>query len=374
MEDRMGKSLDKRVIWFDARDLANEELLQLIYSLRFEYLLIQNHQIHNPNLKPPVKMKLIVEVSEFRQLQELPNGVIVLSGNPELLQQAKREEFKTAFYQKIESQENMDLAWQLGAKSDYVVVELTHETNIPLELIIARLQGGDTVLLKLVRSLQEAGITFGVMQVGSDGVVFKSEVSEEILKMDQFIQREEIGNIELKKAKVIGIEHMGMGYRSCIDTTNLMQPHEGMIVGSTSEGGLLISSETHFLPDMELRPFRVNAGAVHSYVWVPGGNTAYLTELKAGSRVLCVNTHGDTREVSVGRVKTELRPLLKIEAEIEGKKINTIVQDDWHIRIFDGDGQVRNATTIKIGDFLLAYTCSSGHHVGIKIAEDLKEQ
>ena len=128
-----------------------------------------------------------------------------------------------------------------------------------------------------------------------------------------------------------------------------------MLIGSTSEGGILVSSETHFLPYMELRPFRVNAGAVHSYVWAPDGMTAYLTELKAGSRLLCVDTEGNTREVSVGRVKTELRPLLKIEVEAEGVNINVIVQDDWHIRILGGNGEPRNASTLKPGDELLAY-------------------
>jgi 3-dehydroquinate synthase II/3-amino-4-hydroxybenzoic acid synthase len=124
---------------------------------------------------------------------------------------------------------------------------------------------------------------------------------------------------------------------------------------------------------MELRPFRVNAGAVHSYVWVPELMTAYITELKSGSRVLCVDINGNTREVSIGRVKTEIRPLLKIEAEYQDIRINTIVQDDWHIRIFGGSGEVRNASTIKIGDELLAYVCFGGRHVGLKIDENIRE-
>ena len=60
-----------------------------------------------------------------------------------------------------------------------------------------------------------------------------------------------------------------MGDRGCIDTTSIMTKDEGMIVGSTSAGGILVCSETHYLPYMELRPFRVNAGGVHSYVLSP---------------------------------------------------------------------------------------------------------
>lgn len=122
---------------------------------------------------------------------------------------------------------------------------------------------------------------------------------------------------------------------------------------------------------MDLRPFRVNAGAV---IWAPNNMTAYLTELKVGSKVLCVDTNGNTRTVTVGRVKTELRPLLKIDVDAAGVKINAIVQDDWHIRIFGDDGKPRNASSIKVGDGLLAYLSSGARHVGIKVDEMLEER
>jgi 3-dehydroquinate synthase II/3-amino-4-hydroxybenzoic acid synthase len=153
-----------------------------------------------------------------------------------------------------------------------------------------------------------------------------------------------------------------------------MKKIEGMIVGCTSNGGLLLSSETHYLPYMELRPFRVNAGAVHSYVWAPGNMTNYITELKAGKRVICVDTDGNTREVVVGRSKIEKRPLLKIEVEAEGVRVNAIVQDDWHIRIFGGNGEPMNASAIKKGDELLAYISPGARHVGIKIDEVIEEK
>ena len=73
--------------------------------------------------------------------------------------------------------------------------------------------------------------------------------------------------------------------------------------------------------------------------------------------------------------KMEIRPLLKIEVESKsGKRINVIVQDDWHIRILGPKGKVHNASAIKIGDELLAYFCEGGRHVGIKIDEFLEEE
>ena len=74
-----------------------------------------------------------------------------------------------------------------------------------------------------------------------------------------------------------------------------------MIVGSTSRGGLLVSSETHYLPYMVTRLFRVNAGAVHSYIFTPNGETQYLSELKSGSVVTIV----DTKEIQGQQVLGE---------------------------------------------------------------------
>jgi len=56
-------------------------------------------------------------------------------------------------------------------------------------------------------------------------------------------------------------------------------------------------------------------------------NTRYLSELKAGDEVLIVNREGKVRKTNVGRTKTEFRPLILIEAEVEGKKIKTVLQN-----------------------------------------------
>ena len=185
-----------------------------------------------------------------------------------LLEEVIEKGYSSAFLQCVDNQADMDNAWKIGTKTDYLIVEFKDVTNIPLELIIARLER-KTVLLKSVNTLQDAEIAFGVMEAGSDGVLLKTEDIKELTEVNKFMCKEEESNLELIKGKVIDVQHIGMGYRACIDTTNILEKNEGMIIGSTSAGGLLVSSETHHLPYMELRPFRVNAGAVHSYVWTP---------------------------------------------------------------------------------------------------------
>lgn len=59
-------------------------------------------------------------------------------------------------------------------------------------------------------------------------------------------------------------------------------------------------------------------GPVHSYVAMPNGKTAYLAELQSGSEVLVVDKHGNTRTVVVGRAKIEARPMILVEASVNG--------------------------------------------------------
>ena len=104
------------------------------------------------------------------------------------------------------------------------------------------------------------------------------------------------------------------------------------------------------------------------------GADPYVTELAAGSKVLCVNTRGECRELAVGRVKMEVRPLLLIQGRAADQTINVIVQDDWHIRIMGADGKPKNATAIRPGDELLAFVDRPGRHVGLKVDETIIEQ
>jgi 3-dehydroquinate synthase II/3-amino-4-hydroxybenzoic acid synthase len=362
-----------RTFWFDGRNLKNEEgTLSLVANLSFENLLIDFEMLNR--IKPQKKMKIIVAVNCKEEIDGVAKDKVILSDKLDLLNYSKTKGFSTAYLTGVSSEEEMNSAWKNGVEHNYLVLEFTDSTNIPLELILARTQNTSTTIIKMVRTLEDAIIAFGVMEKGSDGVLISTESMGEIVNVDKYMKKEKIINMKLVSAKVTDVRHVGMGERACIDTSNLLKQNEGMIIGSTSSGGILVSSETHYLPYMDLRPFRVNAGAIHSYVWGADDMTPYISDLKAGAKLLCVDTEGNAREVIVGRVKIEVRPLLMICAEAEGVAINVIVQDDWHIRIFGSKGEVRNASEIKIGDELLGYICQSGRHVGIKIDENLTEK
>ncbi|MEW6173972.1 MAG: 3-dehydroquinate synthase II [Bacillota bacterium] len=364
----------QKEIWFDGRavSLQRQDIWGFINNSPIRKVVVSLDQRRDGHF--PARTEFIIEIGNEEDLAAVNEGDVVLSDRQELLETARRHGYKTCAFFSIEGSESLDRSWQDAAKYDYAVVDFDLPTNIPLELIIARLEDGKTVLFRRVTNYNEAEVAFGVLERGSDGVLFSGQDIAEIQKLSSYLSREEIHHLDLHPLTVTEVRHAGMGVRACIDATSLMTQEEGMIVGSTSGGGIFVCSETHFLPYMNLRPFRVNAGAIHSYVWMPNDKAEYISDLAAGSKVLCVDVRGAARELTVGRVKIEVRPLLLIKGEAAGAELNVIVQDDWHIRLMGADGKPKNASTIRPGDQLLSYVCEPGRHVGIKVTETIIEK
>lgn len=102
--------------------------------------------------------------------------------------------------------------------------------------------------------------------------------------------------------------------RVCIDLVQSLKPTEGCWIGSSAKIMALVLSEAAQSSFVPSRPFRVNAGPVHSYVVMgDGASTKYLSELSAGDEVLVVDVvSGSERPVAVGRLKIEVRPCVQV--------------------------------------------------------------
>ena len=164
-----------------------------------------------------------------------------------------------------------------------------------------------------------------------------------------------------------------MGDRVCVDTATLMESGEGMLVGSMSNGLFLVHAEVAESPYVASRPFRVNAGAVHAYIRVPGGETKYLSELESGDSVLVVNEDGETREALVGRSKIEKRPMFLVEAEYDGERYRTLLQNAETIRLVTPEGAV-SVTELEEGEEVRLYVEEGGRHFGTKVEESVVEK
>jgi 3-dehydroquinate synthase class II len=392
-----GASKGDRQWWFDARGLNDGSVLDTAYqSACAAVVLDPDQQEHIVTAKPRV-----VFVTKGDDLGGLAPEVWVLSPDEAVVAKARQAGRKAGCFYKVEDLDReFPHCRQLVKRGyDFVVIDMHHPTYIPFELLLAEVPA-QTRLLRFVPihglqgtvdEVNQALNAFGTLEEGVD-VVFQSRNVKDVKQLDADIQERLHGHMNLVEADVIQVEHTGLGHRVCVDTTTLMTPEEGMIIGSTGWGGLFVCSETHYLPHMNLREFRCNAGAVHSYVWGPNNEAIYLSEMRAGSRVLAVDVRGRTRMVTVGRAKIERRPLLLITARVKVEDlpekhiarrlpvdypavhIKTFLQNDWHVRIMGADHKVRNSTLVRVGEKLLAYADEPGRHTGIKVSETIVEK
>ncbi|MDO9350279.1 MAG: 3-dehydroquinate synthase II, partial [Deltaproteobacteria bacterium] len=184
----------------------------------------------------------------------------------------------------------------------------------------------------------------------------------------------EAEKFELLTARVKQVEPLGLGDRVCVDTCSSMILGEGMLVGNSSQALFLIHSESVENPFVNTRPFRVNAGPLHSYIRLADGQTKYLSEIRSGDRVLIVNFEGKSCPAVVGRAKIERRPLVLVEAEESGQNISVILQNAETIRLTQPCGKAISLVDLKEGSEVLVYREALGRHFGVQIDETIVER
>jgi 3-amino-4-hydroxybenzoic acid synthase len=259
-------------------------------------------------------------------------------------------------------------------RDDCTVLRFRDPTNIPMEILLAAADGAPGLIITTVGRVEDAAVQLSVLERGPDGVLLAPSAPGEATRLGDVV-RYRTPDLDLVTLTVTAVAHAGTGERACVDTCTYLRQDEGILVGSRAKGMILCVSETHPLPYMPTRPFRVNAGAIMSYTLADHEHTRYLSELDAGSTVLAVGADGRTRRVTVGRIKIETRPLLSVDAVAEsGERVNLIVQDDWHVRVLGPGAAVLNSTELRPGDQVLGYLPGRERHVGYPIDELCYEQ
>jgi len=253
--------------------------------------------------------------------------------------------------------------------SKKVVVKGGDWTIIPLENLLSRTNN----LFVEIGDLQEGNTALTILEKGVDGVVINNDDPKAVRHILNTLKKES-EKLGLLTARVTHIEPLGLGDRVCVDTCSSMNLGEGMLVGNSSQALFLIHSETVENPFLNTRPFRVNAGPVHAYIRLPGGETKYLSELKAGDEVLVVNFEGKSYPAVVGRAKVERRPLALVEAEENGQIISVILQNAETIRLTQPEGKAVSLVDLKEGTEILVYREGTGRHFGVEINETITEK
>ncbi len=250
-----------------------------------------------------------------------------------------------------------------------LILRMRDWTVIPLENLLAQ---RDRLIVE-VTSHQDAALVTQVLEKGADGVLITSDSPDEIRKTTALVHGL-AGKVQLEQATITRVQPLGMGDRVCLDTCTEMKPGQGMLIGNTSSGFLLVHAETIETPYVETRPFRVNAGAVHAYVLAPEGRTRYLSELAIGDPVLVVGYDGSVETAYLGRCKVEKRPMMLVEADVEGRMVSLVLQNAETIRLTRPDGSALSVAALKPGDVVLAHLAEGGRHFGMKVQETLTER
>ncbi|MBY9010985.1 MAG: 3-dehydroquinate synthase II [Candidatus Lokiarchaeota archaeon] len=329
------------------------------------------------------ELKQVERINTFSKDTELPVKNLIFK-NLEHLKSSKKLEANRGIILELTIKADEQKVIELSKinEVDFIIVSAKDWKIIPFENLIAKMHTNDTELIASVENLKEAELMLKTLEIGTDGILITPKKIDDIIELKKLLISEH--DIELVRAKVINLQNIPESERVCVDTTSLLSSGEGMLVGSTAKGFALVHAEVFETQFVSSRPFRVNAGDVSAYILVPSDNkdeeyqTKYLSELKGGDRVIAVKNNGEVRIITVGRVKIETRPMLRLELEIDkqGKKIkiNYIGQNAETIRLVKADGDPVSIVDIKVGDEVLVHIGPGATHFGTKIKETIVEK
>ncbi|MBA7571784.1 3-dehydroquinate synthase [subsurface metagenome] len=367
--------MKKIILNFEKKTDNFKDLVQEAFNMNFLNFLLSEETYS--------ELEKIERINTFTKNIEIPAKNLIF-GNLEQLKKEKRLGVNCGFFMelKLKNDEKAVIDLSKTKEVDFIIVSAKDWKVIPFENLIAAMHTTDTDLIALVEDIEEAELMLKTLEIGVDGILITPKNVNDIVQLKSLIQPGI--KIELAKAKITKIQNIPESERVCVDSTSLLQPGEGFLVGSTALGFVLIHSETFETTFLNSRPFRVNAGDVSAYILVPNDDpemiyqTNYLSELKGGKRVLAVNYKGETRIVSIGRVKIEIRPMLRFELEVsEGNKkipLSCICQNAETIRLVDPDGKAKSVVAIKIGDEVLVHIGPGATHFGTAIKESILEK
>ncbi|KAA6426747.1 MAG: 3-dehydroquinate synthase-like [Trebouxia sp. A1-2] len=237
---------------------------------------------------------------------------------------------------RVSSAADMQAAAKDCDQRGFFVMDCSDWQIIPAENLVAAFQGKAAALLGMATSASGARVMLEALEAGTAGVVLKTDDPLQVRELAAYLKtlNAKQNKLALEVATVTSVQKVGMGDRVCVDLCSLLAPGEGMLIGNFARAAFLVHSECTESRYINSRPFRVNAGPVHSYTACPNDQTAYLAELKSGKEVLVVNAEGQQRSAIVGRVKIETRPLVLVEAETQdGQRHSILLQNAETVRL-----------------------------------------
>ena len=283
----------------------------------------------------------------------------------------------------VSDSSGQSVARSMAGSVEWILLEFGEWKMIPIENIIAACDGGPTKVAARISSAEQVlGAAFA-LQIGVDALLVDEKTLPTALiaksqrgeKTVESVSENTTQEMILSKLEVIEVLEGGVGDRVCVDLTSMLELGEGMIVGSSSNSMILVHGETVESEFVPIRPFRVNAGAAHSYIMMADGTTSYLSELKMGDEVMVANSDGISRSCMVGRVKIEKRPFILFRWKNENdNEAGVLLQQAETVRLISESRELVSITELVPGTLLLGWTGGAGRHVGQPISAEVEER
>jgi 3-dehydroquinate synthase II len=367
--------MKKIILNFEEKESNFKELVQTALNLNLFEVLISS--------KTAFEFNNIERIRKYSFSTEIEADNLILF-DAEKIPKNLSKETNVGIYKELKTKQDEEdiIEYSNRASINFIIVKAKDWKIIPFENLIAEIHKTNTNLIAAVDDIGEAELMLKTLQVGTDGILMKPKNSDDIKKLKELISTEL--NLELNAAKIKSIQSVSESERVCVDTTSLLKEGEGMLIGSTAKGFVLVQAEVFDTTFVASRPFRVNAGDVSAYILVPNEKanlpykTKYLSELKGGDKVIIADYYGNARIVNVGRVKIETRPMLRLELEFRKEneiiKINYIGQNAETIRLIKPGGQIISIVDLKIGEDVLIHLGPGATHFGTAVDEDIIEK
>ena len=282
----------------------------------------------------------------------------------------------------VSTSEGQSKARAMAGSVEWILLDLGEWKMIPIENVIASCDGGPTKVAARISSAEQVlGAAFA-LDVGVDALLVTEDIlPTALIAKSQRGEREQSEmeevkseGFELSTLRIIEVKEGGVGDRICVDLTSMLDLGEGMIVGSSSNSMVLVHGETVESEFVPTRPFRVNAGAAHTYILMADGGTKYLSELKMGDQVMVSNSEGKSRTATVGRVKIERRPFILFKWRDENhNEAGALLQQAETVRLVTESGLI-SITDLSPDMKIIGWSGGAGRHLGIEITADVTEK
>ncbi len=253
-----------------------------------------------------------------------------------------------------------------------LAVEWTSDRVIPLETAVAA-RGRRFELWTFAARASEVPAALGALEHGADRVIVTVRSVDEVDELERVVGGPLPSGLAWSALPVLAVEPAGPGDRVIVDTTSLLAPAEGLLVGSAAAFLFHVASEAVGSTFSRPRPFRVNAGAAHSYVLMADGTTRYLAELEGGDSVLAAVPGGAARAVRVGRIKLERRPLVQVRADDAGTSRTVFLQEAETVRLSAPDRRIAT-TELSAGARVAGVRLPPARHLGTAVQETIEER